>query len=242
MDLDFGEQPEGLWSLHPALKPSRGEPWVPSEWPREDLWFIIGIDKSIRPLNLSTQNRTIDDLIIGGICFDTATLLTLVTPLAAPAGSSAISPLSTLLVFAPPGVSRADMARAIMAGFSIPSNFVIGTSDAYQEYSVKKASLVNCARIVVKPPLSSSWTKELFLSAVDIGQIPLQENARTLPLCPTALMLAALWPIPSSINPPSSLQTPNAFILVRSEQLVASVVVQTAYMLAEKIQDVPTVN
>jgi hypothetical protein len=63
-----------------------------------------------------------------------------VIPLAAPAGSKVISPLSTLLVFAPNGVS--DMEQAIMFGFSIPSRFTIGQTDAYHELVDRNVSLL----------------------------------------------------------------------------------------------------
>ncbi|GAX84430.1 hypothetical protein CEUSTIGMA_g11850.t1 [Chlamydomonas eustigma] len=122
----------------------------------------------------STQivNRTVSPSTLS-MCYDTTTLLTLVIPLAAPAGSTVISPLSTLLVFAPSGVSTAAMRKAITTGFNLSSSFVMGTTDAYKEYLVKG--------------------------------------------------------------------TPGAFTLVLAEQLVSSVVVQTSYMLAKNIQDVPKV-
>lgn len=80
-----------------------------------------------------TADRNVD--LPSATCYDTLTLLSLPIPLAAPPNSNVISPLSTLMVFRPQGVSVSDMELAIKAGFGIPYRLRIGLTDAYVQYA-----------------------------------------------------------------------------------------------------------
>ena len=79
-----------------------------------------------------TENRNVE--LPSPSCYDADTFLTLPIPLAAPPNSNVISPLSTLLVFRPDGVTLSDMEIVVKAGFNIPYRYRIGLTDAYVSY------------------------------------------------------------------------------------------------------------
>ncbi|KAG1662773.1 hypothetical protein FOA52_006799 [Chlamydomonas sp. UWO 241] len=95
-------------------------------------WSITADPSQLRGSSLYVEpSFELDNLNSSGLdgCYSTATGLSLAIPLAAPAGSAFITPLTTLVISGPPNVWHEDMERAVIAAFGLKPSTVLGHTD-----------------------------------------------------------------------------------------------------------------